>query len=134
VLAGFDNEDGTASLVLNTGATLTGAGNVLADNLKLGTGTWLVTAANATITANTITLGSASDAKFGADNGDNATVLTGNENGPNTFTASGDKITLEQSGTNNLTISGTSNDATLTTGANAGHRSNSRDNYNISYR
>jgi filamentous hemagglutinin len=102
-----------AALTVDTGAALT-AGKII-----LGPGTWLATDAAVTIEEDKITLGSHTTAKFGADNGTVATVLTGTANATNTFTASGGTVTLGQS-SNKLTVTGSAAAATLATGATAG--------------
>jgi filamentous hemagglutinin len=111
------------SLAVTAGKQITvGAnGSVTAGLIALGPGTWKATNAGTTIdgAASKITLGSHATATFGVDDGTTATVLTGNAESTNTFTASGGTVTLGQSA-NKLTITGSVATATLTLGANGG--------------
>jgi hypothetical protein len=107
------------TLNVSTSLTIVATKSLTAGNIILGTGTWTASGASATIAPDVITLGNNAAAKFGADDGTSATVLTGTADVTNTFTASGGTVTLGQS-TNKLTITGSAAAATLTTGATAG--------------
>jgi hypothetical protein len=94
------------------------------DYLELGPGTWKASGQNVLITPNTISLYNGLGAKFGKDDGTEATVLAGPSQGgkstvATTYTASGAKVTLGQSG-DALTITGASSSAKLAAGATAG--------------
>jgi hypothetical protein len=123
--ADFDNDETIATewsipsgktLVIKAGKTLTVSGSALltAGNLKLGAGKWKATNADVSITADQITMDSASawGAKFGKDDGTAATVLAAPfENGKDVsdtgWSATGADVTLSQDG-NNLTVKGAS--------------------------
>jgi hypothetical protein len=115
-----------ATLTLASGVTLTlgsnakitvkaggavavdGTGLIDARYLKLGEGKWLSSAADVTIEREKITLGSNANAKFGGDDGSDATVLTGTAQNTNTFTVSSTKnatVSLKQD-SNKLIIEG----------------------------
>jgi hypothetical protein len=109
--------------------TIQNSGTVTADLLELGNGTWKVTTGSTnspivTIKANQITMSDPWKGKFGKDDGTAATALAapfeeGKATNATTYTASGAKVTLGQSG-NGLTITGASSSARLITGATAG--------------
>jgi hypothetical protein len=112
----------TGTITVTAAKTLTVAGAVKAGALILGAGDWKATGANATIAANTLTLGNAASATFGTAT-TSKTLLTGTSAGTNTFTASGDTgatVTLSQDTNHNLVITGSGTGAKLATGATAG--------------
>ncbi|MDR3357238.1 MAG: hypothetical protein LBO04_08670 [Spirochaetaceae bacterium] len=102
-----------STLAVDTGKTLT------AGKLALGAGSWKASGAAALIETDKLTLGSDAAAAFGNDDGTAATALIGGAAATNTFTATGDVVTLAQAG-NALSITGAAAAAKLATGATAG--------------
>jgi hypothetical protein len=98
----------TARIYVKAGesVTISSAKLVTGNYLDLGPGTWTATSAGADIKTNEITLGNNATVGFGNIGGGAVTLSGGASDTGNTFTATGAKVTLGQSGAA-LTINGT---------------------------